>query len=290
MLAPQVLGYSTFPCRGEASPFQNPVVLVRGLGRSSGFWLDFIDVLTPRAKVFTIDLLGTGKSPSRLGRGSVAEHAGDLLATLERAGMLPCHLVGISLGGMVCLAAAAQLARRALPGSPASADLASLTVIAASARFTGERRIDPRALVPLVASLRHRIPRNREFARFLVAPETLAARPDLPELWDAVWQEEGFAKVAVIRQLLAAAAFHGREELDAVRKPCLFLASRDDALVDWRNTLRMWERKPGARLRVFEGAGHDVPTDRPRETADVLFGFFDDVEAGRPVAGGIGRN
>jgi 3-oxoadipate enol-lactonase len=281
MLAPQVLGYRTYPAKEGGVSFRCPVVLVRGLGRSSGFWLEFVDALTPRARVVTVDLLGTGLSPSSTGRGRIEEFAADLVETFRRERLLPCHLVGISLGGMVCLEAAAQLARERPSFDPGSvADVASLTVLASSARFTKEPRISPAAVAQLLYALRRPIPRNREFAHWLVSAATLAARPDLPEIWDGVWEKEGFAKLAVVRQLLAAAFFDGRKALDLLRQPAFFLVSRDDGLVSWRNTLRLWERAAGSRLHVMTGAGHDFPTERPLETAALLHGFFQDVETG----------
>lgn len=269
MLAPQVLGYRTFPFRGEGSPLQFPVVLVRGLGRSSGFWLEFIDALTPWANVVAVDLYGTGLSPSKTGRGSIEALAADLVATLEREGLQPCHLVGISLGGMVCVEAAAKPASR----------LASLSVLASSARFTKERRISPCAALQLLYALRKPIPQNREFARWLVSAETLRKRPDLPAIWDDIWRKEGFQKIAVLRQLIAAALFDGRAAFDALALPVCFVVSRDDGLVDWRNSLKLWERVEGARLHVMSGAGHDFPTEDPEQTSEILVSFLREVES-----------
>jgi pimeloyl-ACP methyl ester carboxylesterase len=269
MLAPQVLGYRTFPFQGEGNPLQFPVVLVRGLGRSSGFWLEFIDALTPWAKVVTVDLYGTGLSPSKTGRGSIEALAADVVATLEHEGLQRCHLVGISLGGMVCVEAASR----------PSLGLASLSVLASSARFTKERRIAPRAVAELLYALRKPIPSNGEFARWLVSQETLKNRPELPAIWDDIWRREGFQKLAVIRQLLAAALFDGRAALDALSLPVCFVVSRDDGLVDWRNSLKLWERVEGSRLHVLSGPGHDFPTERPDETASLLVSFFRQIES-----------
>jgi pimeloyl-ACP methyl ester carboxylesterase len=145
MFKPLVLGYRTYPPRGESGLLQFPVVLVRGLGRSSGFWLEFIDALTPWAKVVAVDLRGTGLSPSKTGLGSIEALAADLVLTLRKEKLLPCHLVGISLGGMVCAQAAAMLAAdEGASGSGSNIsqnNVVSLSMLASSARFTGERRL-----------------------------------------------------------------------------------------------------------------------------------------------------
>ena len=41
----------------------------------------------------------------------------------------------------------------------------------------------------------------------------------------------------------------------------------------------------GARVAVFEGAGHGLPSQRPDSFTGVLREFLEDVESGRPVAG-----
>jgi 3-oxoadipate enol-lactonase len=265
MGTPAVLGYRTFPTLGKGDTLSAPVVLVRGLGRSSGFWLDFIEHLTPWATVVAVDLLGTGKSPDPKGRCTIEDMAEDLIETLEKNGLFPCHLVGISLGGMVCLEAAAR---------SKSEKVLSLNVWASSARFTKMPRIRPQALLKMLAALRTSPPDNRRFASDLVASETLKHQPDLPLVWNRVWQEEGFVLKAVLRQLFAAALFHGKSSLEKVKCPCYFVASKADGLVDWRNTQILWEAKKGAKLHLFENYGHDFPTDAPKETAELLCRFL----------------
>lgn len=278
MDVPQLLGYRSFEHSGVGKPLQYPVILLRGLGRSSGFWLEFTDTLSRHGKIVTIDLLGTGLSPSRFGRGSIEALARDVAHTLRERGLLPCHLLGISLGGMVALETAGNLG--ATLGNPRSLanNIASLAVLASSARCTGERRIHPRAVAILLRALRNRVPRNAEFAHFLVASQTLSARPELPLVWDEIWKREGFERVAVVRQLLAAALFDGAGTLSAIERPTLFMVSKDDGLVDWQNSPRLWERVPQAELRVLQGAGHDFPTDCPDDTARELVSFLSRVE------------
>ncbi|MDZ7727791.1 MAG: alpha/beta hydrolase [Dehalococcoidia bacterium] len=46
----------------------------------------------------------------------------------------------------------------------------------------------------------------------------------------------------------------------------------------------MADRLPGARQVVFRDTGHGIPSRRPREFADALRRFFDDIQDGRPVA------
>ncbi|MEY4066121.1 MAG: hypothetical protein RIR26_2329 [Pseudomonadota bacterium] len=263
MREPVNLGYRIFRFRGAGEAPKFPVVLLRGLGRSSGFWLEFTEHLSAHFEVICLDLLGTGLSPSRWGRANIADFSADVIHTLKELGCKRFHLVGISLGGMVAM----EVAHR-------SKDVERLAVLASSSRGGRGSRIRPDALLRLLWSLRKGTPSNRELAPYLVARRTLQQRPNLPEVWDGVWKQEGFKTLPVLRQLLAAARFDARPALQSLPCPALFMVSRDDALVPWKNTVQLWEWTKGCRLVVLEGFGHDFPTESPDEVIGHLSEFF----------------
>ena len=262
MSKPMSLGYSIHSQTGQGARLQHPVILVRGLGRSSGFWLRFLEEMRVFGEVVCIDLFGTGKSLDIWGRGSVETNAKDLIETLRIGNFGPCHLVGISFGGMVALEAAAH------------GGLATLTVLSSSARATGLRRLDPKAGLKLFAALRNWPPHNREFAPYLVSPETLKAQPQLPEVWDQLWKKEGFQPLAVVRQLLAAGLFSGKRTLQNINLPAHFMVSKDDLLVPWLNTVEMWRLSRASQMTVLEKWGHDFPTEAPKEVAEKIADFL----------------
>lgn len=267
MSAPVLLGYRIFRFRGAGVALKFPVVLLRGLGRSSGFWLEFSEKLSEYTDVICVDLLGTGRSPSQWGRGTIQGFAQDVAKTLETIGLKDYYFVGISLGGMV-----------ALELSASSTAMRRLAVLATSSRGFGERRINPPALMRLLWSLRKGTPANAELAPFLVSEETLKRRPDLTKIWDDLWRSEGFKTVPVLRQLLAAAVFDARPALAKAKVPIFFMVSKADALVPWRNTLRLWEKSHDCQLVVLENFGHDFPTEDPDLVVRHLVEFFSSTD------------
>jgi len=102
-------------------------VLVHGFGASSGHWRHTLPALAPDCELIAPDLLGFGASDKprsalrheHLGAGSVRygfDLWADQVATLacEGLGGRRLHLVGNSIGAMVCLSACLQLRRQGL--------------------------------------------------------------------------------------------------------------------------------------------------------------------------------
>lgn len=251
-----------------APALQKPLVLLRGLGRTSAFWLDFPRYLSEKANVVMIDLPGGGQSPSLLGRGSIDDLAGDVFFTLEQEGLLGSHLLGISLGGMVA-ATVAHLAERRSPNRNNA--VGSLIIVNSSARYTKQKRIAPVALVKMFWQLLKPRLYHRNFSNYLVSKNCLALHPQLPEVWDGLWRAEKIRKLPVFRQLLAAAKFLGEQVYREMQTPVLFLASEQDDLVSWTNSIALWHTVKGAQLKTYKVAGHDLTTELPgKVAADIL--------------------
>ena len=108
-----------FPCRHRKSS-QIPVVLVHGWGAGSEIWHDIPQLLSENTDVYTVDLPGFGASPAL---DNYSEQ--HLLAWLGQQLPSVCHLIGLSLGGMLCRAYTARFPHR----------VAALITIATNRRF-----------------------------------------------------------------------------------------------------------------------------------------------------------
>ena len=89
------------------SKFQQPTVMLHGWGADSQIWGSFKQSLQNYAEVYTLDLPGFGDSPTLndYSQASLLRWMADSLPS-------QCNLVGLSLGGMLCRAFAAEHPKR----------------------------------------------------------------------------------------------------------------------------------------------------------------------------------
>jgi pimeloyl-ACP methyl ester carboxylesterase len=89
-----------------------PVVLVHGIGDSSGTWKPIISALARRHLVIAPDLLGHGSSDKPRADYSVAAYANGVRDLLGVLGVERATLIGHSLGGGVAMQFAYQFPER----------------------------------------------------------------------------------------------------------------------------------------------------------------------------------
>ena len=82
-------------------------VLVHGLGGTSNVWLPQVRVLRDRFTCVVLDLEGSGRSPAT-GTLTMAGFGDDLVGLMDSLGIDWAHLVGHSMGTMICQHVAAS--------------------------------------------------------------------------------------------------------------------------------------------------------------------------------------
>lgn len=85
-----------------------PLVLLHAVGTSGAIWWQHIPRLARRFRVLAVDLPGHGKSPRLQAPVNIEAMAEALYEALKGETLLPAHLVGLSLGGMVAQMLAVQ--------------------------------------------------------------------------------------------------------------------------------------------------------------------------------------
>ena len=283
---PVKLAYQYHSARGMA---HGQVMLVAGLGLNTAFWPEAL-ITSLNAAGFDVvapDNRDIGRSPllNHLGRPPLIRlaaarklgiglrppydlfmMAGDLLHLVDELELETFHVIGLSMGGMI-----AQLTASMAPDR-----VRSLTSIMST---TGEAGL-PRP--------------SRDVTRLLLRKP----RPDTPDgrlahalkMWqkisspayprdDSEWLSlimkmagRGLDPEGIRRQLAGIIGPPGwTEELRMVIAPTLVIHGSEDPLVPLSGGEATARAIAGARLRVFEGMGHDLPEPLlPEITAEIL--------------------
>jgi 3-oxoadipate enol-lactonase len=231
-----------------------PVLLVMGLGMAATGWWRTVPVLAERFRVIAFDNRGVGRSARPAGPYSVAQMADDAIAVLDAAGESAAHVYGISLGGMI----AQELALRH-PGRVRALVLAATTPGGSAAVAPNEATLaffHRRGEMPAEEGVWASVPYNyapatrREHgARIAQDIEQRLRYPIEPQPYAA--------------QLAAALGHDALSRLGAITAPTLVVHGEHDRMVHPDNAALLAGAIPGARLLMWPGAGHLLPTDAP---------------------------
>lgn len=242
-----------------------PVLLLHGLLTSTDAWVGVAPSLPRSRRIVVPDLCGHGGSPGASADVSLDELVDDLLAILDRLDMARAILVGLSLGGLVCLRAAVRAPERVealalvatpLEPEPADARARRLGTLDAMRRL-GNRRV------------------LRGMGGWLFGATTRRRRPDVVERWLESLDD---ADPVAIRRTAHAALSRpdARPWLDEVRVPRLVAFGGEDALVP-PDRGAAWARGE-ATVAVVPEAGHLVPLEQPEVLGQVLARWIDSLE------------
>lgn len=242
------------------------VVCVHGLGGSTNTWTPLIGALAGM-RVVRIDMPGSARSAGVSGAISIERLAECVVAVCARLGITRAHLLGHSMGTIVCqhvAAAQPKLVRSlSLFGpliQPADAARAAMRTRAAKARsesWAGMQEIATTLMnAATSADTRQRAPAASAFVR-----ESLMRQ-----------DPEGYARSC---ECLADAK---PAEVERIVAPTLLVTGDEDTVAPPQAVRTMAERltgaSGGARVVVLNKCGHWTPIERPEDCARELRAFL----------------
>jgi 3-oxoadipate enol-lactonase len=245
----------------------SPLVLIQGVGVGRWGWEPVADRLARRFQVITIDNRGIGASDAPPGHYSTRAMAEDVLAVMDHAGVRRASVVGTSLGGMI--------AQELTLAHPERVDKLVLV-----ATIPGGSRSRPMPLpttylfawAPFMTSQA----KLQQFVNAALGPETLRRRPRVARRLAARKRVHPQLQQAWRAQTEAEMLFNPLGRQRRITQPTLVVQGTADQVVDPGNADVLAGLVPGARVRLFHGAGHLPYWEQPRRFVGVVTDFLTD--------------
>lgn len=241
------------------------LLLLRGLGRSSRYWLDVREPLASRFRLVVPDNRGVGLSDAPRPPYTTGQLARDAAAILDHAGIERAHVFGISLGGMI--------AQRFALDHPERRIGVVLGCTSAGGRLGPGATV--RAMLTMVRSATLAGPAAvQAMAPLLVSPSHLARHPEVVDQWARLAAAEPRRPAGLAGQMMAAMTHDASRELHRLRPPVLVLTGDADRILPAARSRALHALIPGATLQLLPGVGHDFPTEAPTETVRAVTEFL----------------
>ncbi|HEY8740199.1 MAG TPA: alpha/beta fold hydrolase [Candidatus Dormibacteraeota bacterium] len=239
-----------------------PLVLIMGLGWDMSGW----DLLLPHVadfRVLRLDNRGTGRSDKPDRAYSIKQMAGDVVRCMNAAGMDSAHVYGASLGSMIAQELALSYPARVrslILGCPSPGIIA----LPASPQWLR------------LALGRQPVTAEQSFMRAarLLYGVSLTERPEAVEEVMHRRLAVRVSPVGIRRQFEAVLRWSSLRRLRRIGVPTLVIHGDRDRLIPVGNGRIIARLVPGARLHIFEGAGHVYGTDLPDEHLEVVLDFL----------------
>ena len=241
----------------------DPVLLVHGLGGTSNVFGPQVGVLSRFFQCIRPDLPGSGRSPAD-GPLSIAGLAETIEGLMDERGLDRVHLVGHSLGTIVCQHIAVRRPNR----------VRSLALI-------GPLHAPPDAARPVI---RDRATKARAEGMVGIADaivqagtsaDTKANRPEVAALVREILMRqdpEGYARTC---EALAAAE---PADVSRIACPTLLVTGDEDGTAPPTAVRALHRKIAGSSLRLLDRCGHWTTFERPAEVNEALMNFLFSVD------------
>jgi pimeloyl-ACP methyl ester carboxylesterase len=240
-------------CHYELTGSGEPLLLIPGLGVTSSVWESAAPELAKHFTLILPDNRGVGRSKPKREPHTLRDFSADLVELLDHLQVDRCHVMGLSLGGVI-----AQRLASDHPGR-----VHRLVLVSCTDRFTPYLR---HIATLLGGTLRGRRAAGM-FARAVEilgsSPECLDACPDVVEQRVAAKCAQRVPPRAVATQLRCLAAADLDLERDPITAPTLVLAGEHDVLIPSCYARRMSLRIADSRFMLVRGAGHNPLVEKP---------------------------
>jgi 3-oxoadipate enol-lactonase len=243
-----------------------PLLLIRGLGRSCRYWEPALPAFSSHFRTIVFDNRGVGRTDSPLGLYTTQQMAADAAGLLAAIGLERAHVYGVSLGGMIAQEFALRhraRVRRLVLASTRSGGRHSLPTPKSSLA-----QLARGATLPLNEA-------NQIQAELTLTADFVAANPQIVESWNRWAAADPNRKRGQIGQVSAATRHDAWDRLPHLKPQTLVVTGDLDLMIPAENSDLLAGRIPDARLRILRGGAHDLSTERPEDLVDLVRDFLE---------------
>ena len=240
------------------------VVFLHGIGGDRSTWAPQIEAFSERFCVAAWDARGYGDSDDYDGPLDFADMADDLAHLLDAFAVDRAHLVGLSMGGRICLEFCVHHAHR----------IATLTLAGVQARFAAFDETARREYL----DVRRRRLIDEGLSPADIAPDVIG-RLIAPGASDEARRRAvaGMSRLhtgSYLKTLEATTRFDREHVLGDIAVPTLAIGGEHDPLTPPDLVRSIADRIPGAEHHMIYGAGHLSNLEHPVEFNRLLDGFL----------------
>jgi 2-hydroxy-6-oxonona-2,4-dienedioate hydrolase len=224
-----------------------PLVLVHGYLGGSRQWDAQLPLLSVHFEVVTVDLAGYGMANHLIAPTNLADHARNVLATLDHIGIERFHLLGHSMGGMVVQEMTKQ--------APHRVDKLVLYATGPLGCIPGRFETMERSRERLREDGVQRTARR-------ISATWLLDREDSPAFEALAALATQASEQAASAGLTAMESWDGREHLSQIAQTTLIIWGERDRTYGWSQIETLWRGIAQSSLAVLPACAHAVHLER----------------------------
>ena len=243
-----------------------PLVLVPGFASGAWSWSWQLEALAAEFRVITFDPRGIGQST--IGESETVSIAGisdDVVALIDKLGLIKAHVVGISFGGFVALDVALRYQERVDK------------LILASTSFGGPNHVAPSMQVLAAFANTQGLNTTERIRKYLTvafSPEFVETNSEAVDRFCRLREENYVSQEVYLQQLQAALSFNVENDVGMIRAETMVLTGDHDAVVPMQNSRNLATAIPNARLEIIEGTGHMAFVERADQFNSLVIDFL----------------
>jgi pimeloyl-ACP methyl ester carboxylesterase len=260
----------------------DPLLLVMGLAADSTAWMFQVPDFARHYRTIVFDNRGVGRSAKPPGPYSIAQMADDAAGLLDGLRIERCHVVGVSMGGMIAQELALRHPARVsglvlactYPEPDAEIERQrrdSVAEMGGTVTASGDVAIDLSSFDPLLF-FQTLLP--RVFNQSFIDNEL----PRLMALFGGALQY-GISLEAILAQAAAVMSHRATDRLHRIAAPTLVITGDADLLIPPTHSDVLARHIPGARLVKVPGGSHGFNLETPEVFNRAVLDFLAGVRA-----------